>query len=65
MVIFRSTTFCVTTSNPDSFSSSETGGLIVEKEAEKSICLKELDVRKALGASISPRSEELGLYNLV
>jgi hypothetical protein len=51
----------VTISNPDSISSSETG----DKEAVKNTYLIELDVRKPLVASISHRSEELRLYNLV
>jgi hypothetical protein len=40
-------------------------GLILEQEAEKSAYLNELDVRKSLVVSISQRSEELRLYNLV
>jgi hypothetical protein len=40
-------------------------GLILEQEAEKSTYLNELDVRKPFVASISQRSEELRLYNLV
>jgi electron transfer flavoprotein alpha/beta subunit len=40
-------------------------GLILEQEAEKSTYLNELDVRKPLVISISQRSEELRLYNLV
>jgi hypothetical protein len=39
--------------------------LILEKEAEISTYLNELDVRKPLVVSISQRSEELRLYNLV
>jgi hypothetical protein len=39
--------------------------LILEKEAEKSTYLSELDVRKPLVVSISQRSEELRLYNRV
>jgi electron transfer flavoprotein alpha/beta subunit len=40
-------------------------GLILEKETEKHINLIELDVRKPLVVSISQRSKELRLYNLV
>jgi hypothetical protein len=40
-------------------------GLILEEEAEESIYLNELDVRKPLVVSISQRSDELRLYNLV
>ncbi len=39
--------------------------LILEWEAEKMTNLNELDVRKPLVVSISQRSEELRLYNLV
>jgi hypothetical protein len=54
----------VTISNADSLSSSETGvnpGI----KSGKSTYLNELDVRKPLVVSISQRSEELRLYNLV
>ncbi len=54
----------VTISNPDSPSSSETGvnpGIM----SWKSTCLIELDVRKPLVVSMSQRSEEMRLYNLV
>jgi hypothetical protein len=54
----------MTISNPDSLSSSETGvnpGI----KAVKSAYLHELDVRKPLVVTISQRSEELRLYNLV
>jgi hypothetical protein len=37
----------------------------LEQKAEKSTYLNELDVRKPLVVSISQRSEELRLYNLV
>jgi electron transfer flavoprotein alpha/beta subunit len=40
-------------------------GLILEQEAEKSTYLNELDAREPLVVSISQRSEELRLYNLV
>jgi hypothetical protein len=40
-------------------------GLILEEEAGKITCLNELDVRRPLVVSISQRSEELRLYNLV
>jgi hypothetical protein len=50
----------VTISNPDSV---EQGFL--EKEAEKSTRLKELGVRKPLVESISQRSEELRIYNVI
>ncbi len=57
---------CVTISNSDSFSSILKQGLIcLGQEAEKSTCLNELDIRKQLVVSISQRSEELRLYNLV
>jgi hypothetical protein len=55
---------CVTISNPDSLSSSETGvnpGI----RSWKNTYLNELDVRKPLVQSISQKSEELRLYNLV
>jgi hypothetical protein len=39
--------------------------LILEKEAENSTYLNELDVRKPLVVFISQRSEELRLYNPV
>jgi hypothetical protein len=39
--------------------------LSLEEEAEKSIYLIQLDVRKPLVVSVSQRSEELRLYNLV
>jgi hypothetical protein len=39
--------------------------LILEYEAEKSTNLNELEIRKPLVVSISQRSEELRLYNLV
>jgi hypothetical protein len=54
----------VTISNPDSFSSRETGvnpGI----RSRKVTYLNELDVRKPLVVSISQRSEEQILYNLV
>jgi hypothetical protein len=40
-------------------------GLILAKESEKSTSLDELDVRKPQGASISQRSGELRVYNMV
>jgi hypothetical protein len=40
-------------------------GLILGHEAEESTNLNELDVRKPLVVSISQKSEELRLYNLV
>jgi hypothetical protein len=40
-------------------------GLILDYEAEKRMCLIELNARKPLVVSISQRSEELRLYNLV
>jgi hypothetical protein len=40
-------------------------GLIPEQEAERSTYLIELNVRKPLVVTISQRSEELRLYNLV
>jgi hypothetical protein len=40
-------------------------GSILEIEAKKSTYLNELDFRKPLVESISQRSEELRLYNLV
>jgi hypothetical protein len=54
----------VTILNPDPLFSSGTGvnpGI----RSEKSIYLKELDARKPLVVSISLRTEELRLYNLV
>jgi hypothetical protein len=55
---------CVTISNPDSLSNSETG---VNPRIISGKCthLNELDVRKPLVVSISKRSEELRLYKLV
>ncbi len=55
---------CVTISNHNSLSSSETG-LNPEIRSWKSSYLIELDVRKPLVVSISQRIEELRLYNLV
>jgi hypothetical protein len=40
-------------------------GLILEEEAEKCTYLIELDVKKPSVVSISQRSEELRLHNLV
>jgi hypothetical protein len=54
----------VTISNPDSLSSSKTR-INSEIRSWKSAYLNELDVRKPLVVSISQRSEELRLYNLV
>jgi hypothetical protein len=56
---------CLTISNPDSLSSSETGVNPGIRSYEKSTYLNELDVRKQLVVSISQRREELRLYNLV
>ncbi len=55
---------CVTISNLDSFSSSETA-VNPEIGSWKSSYLIELDVRKPLVVFISQRSEQLRLYNLV
>jgi hypothetical protein len=54
---------CVTISNPDLLSSNETGVNPGIRSWKKH--LNELDVRKPLVVSISQRSEELRLYNLV
>jgi hypothetical protein len=40
-------------------------GLNLEREAEKCTYLIELDVRKPLMVSISQKSEELRVYNVV
>jgi hypothetical protein len=50
--------------NPDLLSNRETG-VNPEIRTEKSTDLNELDVRKLLMISISQRSEELRLHNLV
>jgi hypothetical protein len=39
--------------------------LILEKEAEESTHLNELDIKKPLVVTISQRSDELRLYNVV
>jgi hypothetical protein len=54
----------VTISNPNSLSISERG-VRPGKRSWKSAYLVELDVRKPLVASISQRSKELRVYNLV
>jgi hypothetical protein len=51
----------VTISSPDWLSNSETG----VNPGRRSTNLNELDVRKPLVVSLSQRSEELRLYNLV
>jgi hypothetical protein len=61
---FPVTASCVTISNPDSRSSSETGvnpGI----KSQKCTYLNELDDRKPSAESISQRSEQLRLHNLV
>jgi hypothetical protein len=56
---------CVTTSNHNSLSKSETGVIPGMRSWNKHLYLNELNVRKPLVESISQRSEELTLYNLV
>ncbi len=55
---------CLTISNVDSFPAVKQG-LILEYKAEMSTYQNELNVRKPLVVSISQRSEELRLHNLV
>ncbi len=61
---FPASVSSVTTSNPDSLSSSETA-VNPGKTAEKSTCMNELGARNQLVVSISQKRSEQRLYNVV